>query len=609
MIETGKILQKRYRIEKQIGQGGMGAVYLATDQRFNSTVAIKGTLLPDEKYLKAFKREARLLNSLKHSALPKVTDFFIEDNGQYIVMEYIPGDDLFETMEKSGKAFSIEDVMNWTEQLLEALEYLHNQDDPVIHRDIKPQNLKLTSDGKVILLDFGLAKGNPTDANHQTAANSIFGYSRNYASLEQIQGTGTDPRSDLYSLAATIYHLATGKAPADALTRVMMVMNEEEDPLLPAHLIHDQIPETFSAVLENAMSLNANQRPQEAIEMRKMLSGEEVTEVSVKRSTAPNTNVDTDLLTQNTKLIPDKETAAPLKQSDIKTEVLSEQQIAEASVQTKLVRPQTLVGGKQDTDENAKVAPPTTQSSLGGKLGGAIAALGILAIVGTAASIVYFWNPSTTTANPVENSAFESNKPLLETTAEISNTDTELENANTNVEEEPVKLVEVPLEESPEKRVEPKSSKPSEVATKTETKPKEKSKGVNKNKVAVGGDGKLVISEGEIITPDGLKITKDGKIITKDGRVIGKTKVENRSNPFDPKSKNSDARKVRPPRPVLPKGFPMSREQYDKLSPAQKRQVRRALDIQRREALKRMRENKRKNNKPPKRPFPPPRKN
>lgn len=141
MIEAGTVLQNRYRVQKQIGQGGMGAVYVATDERFGSVVAIKETLVMETNFRKAIEREARLLNSLKHAALPRVSDHFEEDNGQFIVMEYIAGDDLSEMMEREQKAFLETDVINWADQLLDALDFLHNQEIPVIHRDIKPQNL------------------------------------------------------------------------------------------------------------------------------------------------------------------------------------------------------------------------------------------------------------------------------------------------------------------------------------------------------------------------------------------------------------------------------------------------------------------------------------
>jgi serine/threonine protein kinase len=304
MIEAGKILQQRYRIDKQIGQGGMGAVYVATDERFRSVVAIKETLCMDDNCSKAIQQEARLLNRLKHNALPRVSDHFLEEDVQFLVMEYIPGEDLGFMIERNERMFPVEKVLTWADQLLDALDYLHKQETPVIHRDIKPQNLKITPGGQIILLDFGLAKGNPTDAGHQTAAKSIFGYSRNYASLEQIQGTGTDPRSDLYSLAATLYHLATGQPPEDALTRAMSVLSNQADPLVPAHYINSEIPVGFSGVLQNALDLNAAVRPQSASQMRQMLKDYRNYEHLAIVSNNANTVANADISSQRTKLMP-----------------------------------------------------------------------------------------------------------------------------------------------------------------------------------------------------------------------------------------------------------------------------------------------------------------
>ena len=322
MIETGKILQQRYRIDKQIGQGGMGAVFLATDERFGSTVAIKETLCMDDNYRKAIEREARLLNSLKHTALPRVTDHFLEENGQFLVMEYIPGEDLAFMLERDAKPFPVEQVLEWADQLLDALDFLHNQQNPVIHRDIKPQNLKITARGQIILLDFGLAKGNPTDAGHQTAAKSIFGYSRNYASLEQIQGTGTDPRSDLYSLGATLYHLATGQPPEDALTRAMSVLNRQPDPLLPAHQVRTDIPKGLSGILQNALDLNAATRPQSALQMRQMFREYSNYEHLAAEARFAQSFVTKDIFEQETNLKPGATQQATDRQSGIATELL-----------------------------------------------------------------------------------------------------------------------------------------------------------------------------------------------------------------------------------------------------------------------------------------------
>lgn len=250
----------------------MGAVYLATDQRFGSMVALKETFFTDSTLRKAFEREARLLNRLRHPALPNVSDHFVEDEGQFLVMEFITGEDLSEMLKEQGGAFPLKEVLGWADQLLDALDYLHTQESPVIHRDIKPQNLKLTPRGQIILLDFGLAKGTPLHVSQVTQSGSLFGYSKHYAPIEQIQGTGTDTRSDLYSLAATLYHLMTGTTPPDALTRAASVLNGQPDPLRPANEVHGQVTHAVAQVLMSAMSQNAGQRPQTAMAMREALT-------------------------------------------------------------------------------------------------------------------------------------------------------------------------------------------------------------------------------------------------------------------------------------------------------------------------------------------------
>jgi serine/threonine protein kinase len=383
MIEAGTVLQNRYRVEKQIGQGGMGAVFVATDERFGSTVAIKETLMLDEKFRKAFEREARLLNSLRHSALPRVSDHFVDGNGQFLVMEYIDGEDLSEMMEHEGKVYPLKDVLNWADQLLDALEYLHTQEMPVIHRDIKPQNLKLTSRGQIILLDFGLAKGNPTNPESATAAKSVFGYSRNYASLEQIQGTGTDPRSDLYSLSATLYHLLTGVPPADALTRAMNVLSDKEDPLVAMNAINPDIPEPVAEVLHKAMALNANQRPISAQAMRAMLwESQESVEENAK--TVPDKRIGTNLFTQKTAVLGESVNLSEPKQSSIKTEVLSENISKETAVKPPVTG--DFEAGKTKVQTQPEPNPKRKTAT-------AAIALGSLLLAGTAAAGIYVYNP------------------------------------------------------------------------------------------------------------------------------------------------------------------------------------------------------------------------
>lgn len=268
MLAPGTVLQDRYQIIRLLARGGMGAVYEARDQRLSSTVALKETFFFEEDMRRAFKREASLLAGLRHSALPKVIDHFIEGDGQFLVMEFIPGDDLGARLLRQGIPFPLADVVNWGDQLLSALEYLHSHEPPIIHRDIKPQNLKLTERGDVILLDFGLAKGAGTTT---PIAMSVRGYTLNYAPLEQIRGLGTNPRSDLYSLAATLYHLMTGVAPPDALTRVSGLVSNQPDPLVPADQLNPPVPIAIARVLESALSQDPEQRPANATRMRAAL--------------------------------------------------------------------------------------------------------------------------------------------------------------------------------------------------------------------------------------------------------------------------------------------------------------------------------------------------
>ena len=256
MIEPGTLLQDRFLIEEQIGVGGMGAVYRAVDQKFGTSVAVKETFYSDRNLAEAFEREARLLNGLHHPLFPHVSDHFVEGNGHFLVMEYIEGEDLSALL-KRGERFPLDTVMRWTLDLLDGLDYLHSQDPPIIHRDVKPSNLKLTPRGNLLLLDFGMAKETSGDTQ---GMQSVFGYSRRYSPLEQIEGTGTDVRSDIFSLGATVYHLLTGAPPVDVLARASAIVAGKPDPLKLASEIDSNVPELIAALIHSALALNPDKR-------------------------------------------------------------------------------------------------------------------------------------------------------------------------------------------------------------------------------------------------------------------------------------------------------------------------------------------------------------
>jgi serine/threonine protein kinase len=287
MLAPETVLQSRYRIVRLLGQGGMGAVYEAIDERLETTVALKESLFSDERLRKQFEREAKLLAGMHHPALPRVSDHFGEGDGQFLVMQFIPGDDLSQMMARKKGPFPPDQVLTWGDQLLDALDYLHTQEPQIIHRDIKPQNLKLTGRGQIILLDFGLAKGQSGGVSVVTTSASIYGYTPNYAPLEQIQGLGTDARSDIYALSATLYHLMTAVKPPDALTRAAAVVNAQPDPLVPANQVSSSIGPEVAEVLARGMSQNRDQRYATAAGMRGALKGTAEAATLVSRSEAP----------------------------------------------------------------------------------------------------------------------------------------------------------------------------------------------------------------------------------------------------------------------------------------------------------------------------------
>ncbi|MEK6337151.1 MAG: protein kinase [Acidobacteriota bacterium] len=288
MLPANTVLQNRYRIVRQLGRGGMGAVYEAVDQRLSSIVAIKEMLLATDDARRAFEREASLLANLRHRSLPSVTDHFAEGEGQFLVMQFIPGEDLAQLLELRKRAFPPAQVAKWAEDILAALEYLHSHNPPILHRDIKPANLKLTREGELFLIDFGLSKGAAGQMPTLLTSRSVKGYTPAYAPLEQIHGGGTHPGSDLYSVGATLYHLLTYVAPADAPTRFNALDDLQPDPMPAADQVNPQVPHALAQALSQAMAMNRRNRPASAMAMRRMirealpLAGEEAVTVQMK---------------------------------------------------------------------------------------------------------------------------------------------------------------------------------------------------------------------------------------------------------------------------------------------------------------------------------------
>jgi serine/threonine protein kinase len=269
MLDANTLIKDRYLIQSYIHKGGMGAVYKAHDQLRNRAVAIKESFYSDRDSLREqFKREATLLARLDHPALPKVHDYFTEGAGQFLVMDCIEGEDLEMLLKRMGRPFALDQVLSWAGRLLDTLDYIHTHRPPVVHRDIKPANLKLTPKGEIILLDFGLAKNATTPT---LPGGSLHGYTLAYASPEQRKGAGTDARSDIYSLGATLYRLLTSQEPVNSEVREEVINNGVRDPLKPAHDLNPKIHPSISAVLQRALKLDREERFATAAEMREAL--------------------------------------------------------------------------------------------------------------------------------------------------------------------------------------------------------------------------------------------------------------------------------------------------------------------------------------------------
>ena len=262
-LNTSTIVNNRYRIVKLLGQGGFGAVYKAWDLNLNRACALKENLdtLPEAE--RQFMREAQVLASLTHPNLPHVSDHFsVSGQGQYLVMELIEGEDLESMVQRQGP-IAPQQALPWIGQIADALQYMHSQQPPVIHRDIKPANIRITPEGRAVLVDFGLVKIYDPHVQTTSGARAV---TEGYSPPEQYGAGQTDPRTDIYALAATLYTLVTGQQPQESVQRIVA------DQVAAANQINPQVSAPVVKAIQQAMALTPSHRYQAVHEFKLALT-------------------------------------------------------------------------------------------------------------------------------------------------------------------------------------------------------------------------------------------------------------------------------------------------------------------------------------------------
>lgn len=270
-LDDGTILNKRYEIIRRIGGGGMGAVYLASDSNLGGVMrAVKEMIqayvddTQHEKAVEDFRREALLLSSLEHPAIPTIYDYFVdnEENRFYLVMKYISGGDLAARFRAAPAGKIDEQTMTeWAIQIADVLDYLHNHEPPIVYRDLKPSNIMIDGKtGRIMLVDFGIARWVNKEEKGNTAVGTM-----GYAPSEQYAGN-SEPRSDIYALGATMFHLLTGSDPQN---NPLLIFDFTKNPR-PRH-INPNLSVEMERIIMRAVEYNANMRYSSAAEMRNVL--------------------------------------------------------------------------------------------------------------------------------------------------------------------------------------------------------------------------------------------------------------------------------------------------------------------------------------------------
>lgn len=264
-LANGQTVQNRYRIVKLIGQGGFGAVYRAWDLRLSAPCALKENLDSSAEAQRQFTREASILANLRHPNLPRVIDYFsVAGQGQYLVMDFIEGESLAEKAQRNGPLPEAQAVA-WISQICAALTYLHSQNPPIIHRDVKPDNITITSANQAILVDFGAFKVYAPHLKTTLAARVV---SPGYAPIEQYGMGATDARTDVYAVGAVLYTILSGQEPPESIARLVGTPLPDLLSLNP-HLRH-----TLAQTISRAMGIMPDQRPPTIAELQAALLGQ-----------------------------------------------------------------------------------------------------------------------------------------------------------------------------------------------------------------------------------------------------------------------------------------------------------------------------------------------
>ncbi len=264
----GKKLSNRYEIEELLGQGGMSAVYKATDPNLKRVVAIKiihPHLSNDADFVKRFEEEATAVAQLRNPGIIQVFDFNKDDDVYYMVLEFVPGETIeqhLKRLNKDGRRLSITSAIEYVAEVCDALDYAHQRG--MIHRDIKPANLMLNIMGQVILMDFGIAK--IVGGQRHTATGAVVGTAM-YMSPEQIKGTHADRRTDIYSLGVTLFEMVSGRPPFEADSAMTLMMMHINDPIPDLKTLNPEVPDDLIAVINKALAKDPNARYQTAAQM------------------------------------------------------------------------------------------------------------------------------------------------------------------------------------------------------------------------------------------------------------------------------------------------------------------------------------------------------